>query len=236
MSLQYIQPFIAWLAPQLPQGKLIINARSFNIYTSTHHNFDNPESTQITPVNLLSSIIPKLYANQLAYYKYNNKGYFALSLIVRIHFQLTAVAFAVVVAFWLLLCILLLSFFEVYCRLMCSESSSELRALVVVSAAHKTCLPAGIPMALGCCCSGAPWGARVERGSLCAAQGCFRYLPWVPWLVGAEFSLVFMPMNISFNWNAFITVPHSKCWHFYSLTVLPLPLLKLTSAHFWRCN
>lgn len=72
---------------------------TFVTFINTHHNFDNPESTQITPVNLLSSIIPKLYANQLAYYKYNNKGYFALSLIVCIHFQLTAVAFAVVVAF-----------------------------------------------------------------------------------------------------------------------------------------
>lgn len=70
--------------------------------------------------------------------------------------------------------------------------------LAVVSTAHKTCLAPGIPMALGCCCSGAPWGQR-WRGVACVAQGCFRYLPWVPWLVGAEFSLVFMPMNISFN-------------------------------------
>lgn len=104
-------------------------------------------------------------------------------------------------------CMLLLSFSEVYCRLMCSKSSFELGApsydsctpLAVVSAAHKTCLAAGIPMAFGLLLQWSP-GEWVERGSWAVRlRGCFRYLPWVPWLVGAEFSLVFMPMNISFN-------------------------------------
>lgn len=79
--------------------------------------------------------------------------------------------------------------------------------------AHKTCLAAGmLQWGKGegvCCGEGYP-----------VARGCFRYLPWVLpcGLLAAcapspslSLSLVFMPMNISFNWNAFIT---GKCCPF----------------------
>lgn len=76
---------------------------------------------------------------------------------------------------------LLLSFSEVYCRLMCSKSSFELGApsydsctpLAVVSAAHKTCLAAGIPMAFGLLLQWSPGEWVRGVAGLCGSGAAF---------------------------------------------------------------